>query len=158
MHTYSVSQLWSVIWKVVKDAASLANREYYNRPKAAATIPGKIRRFIEVADQQGGISRSWNRSEYHLAGSLGMTFSNLFGIDEYSPGLSVIEMFTRIGRSVEDQSDENLRALADDFMRSALGGQNSWFVINQFAQKIRDGLTTEEAMVDVLSQHGEMFV
>ncbi|HCL14221.1 MAG TPA: hypothetical protein DIC61_03100 [Pseudomonas sp.] len=157
LHTYSVSQLWSIMWKVVKDAASLANREYYNRPKAAATIPKKIRKLLELADQQGGISRCWDRPEYHLAGSLGMIFSNFFGVDEYSPGAKVIEMFNRIGRPAQPQGDDTLRSLADGFMRSALDGPNPWLVMSRFAEKIRDGLTTEDAMVEVFNQYSEMF-
>ncbi|WP_313054414.1 hypothetical protein [Pseudomonas lopnurensis] len=157
LQTYSVSQLWSVMWKVVRDAASLANREYYNRTKAAATIPKKIRKLLELADQQGGISRCWDRPEYHLAGSLGMIFSNLFGVDEYSPGAKVIEMFNRIGRPAQPQGDDNLRSLAGGFMRSALDGPNPWLVMSRFADKIRDGLTTEDAMVEVFNQHSEMF-
>lgn len=157
LQTYSVSQLWSVMWKVVKDAASLANREYYNRPKAAATIPNKIRKLLEIADQQGGISRGWDRPEHHIAGSLGMIFSKLFGIDEYSPGVKVIEMFNRIGRSAHSQDDDTLCSLADSFMRSALNGPNPWLVMDHFADKIRDGLTTEDALVEVFNQHSEMF-
>lgn len=158
LQTYSVSQLWSVMWKVVKDAASLANREYYNRPKAAATIPNKIRKLLEIADQQGGISRGWDRPEHHIAGSLGMILSKLFGIDEYSPGVKVIEMFNRIGRSAQSQDDDSSCSLADSFMRSALNGPNPWLVMDHFADKIRDGLTTEDAMVEVFNQHSEMFV
>lgn len=157
LHTYSVSQLWSVMWKVVRDAASLANREYYNRPKATATIPNKIRKLLEIADQQGGISRGWDRPESHIAGSLGMVFSNVFAVDEYSPGVKVIEIFNRIGRSTQLQDEEKLSSLTDSFMRSALDGPSPWLVMSHFADKIRDGLTTEDAMVEVFNQHSEMF-
>lgn len=157
LQTYSVSQLWSVMWKVVRDAASLANREYYNRPKAAATIPNKVRKLLEIADQQGGISRGWDRPESHLAGSLGMVFSNIFGIDEYSPGVKVIDMLNRIGGPDQSQDDDSLSSLANSFMRSALNGPNPLLVMNHFADKIRDGLTTEDAMVEVINQHSEMF-
>ena len=157
LQTYSVSQLWSVMWKVVKDAASLASREYYNRPKAAATIPNKVRKLLEIADQQGGIPRGWDRPESHLAGSLGMVFLNIFGVDEYSPGVKVIEMLNRIGRLDQSQDEDALGSLADSFMRSALNGPNPLLVMNHFADKIRDGLTTEDAMVEVFNQHSEMF-
>lgn len=38
LETWSIAQLWSVIWKVVRDAASLSTRVYYSKAKAAATL------------------------------------------------------------------------------------------------------------------------
>lgn len=70
LETYSVSQLWSVVWKVVRDAASLANREYYNRPKAAATIPGRFggtwRRCSEsrLNSRHGGVRSCIRRAHW----------------------------------------------------------------------------------------------
>ena len=157
LQTYSVAQLWSVMWKVVRDAASLANREYYNRPKAAATIPNKIRKLLEVADQQGGIQRSWDRPEHHLAGSLGMVFSNLFDIDEYSQGSHVIEMFNRLRPPAQVETEHDLQSLAEAFMRSASDGPDPWSAMEHFADKIRAGLTTEDALMEVLSQYRQMF-
>lgn len=151
LRTYSAAQLWSVMWKAVKDAASLASREYYNRQKAAATIPNKIRKLLEAADQEGAISRSWDRPQHHIAGSLGMIFSNLFGVDEYSPGSKVIELFYRLNLSIREQGDDEFRALAEAFMRSALERQEPGAAMNQFAEKIRAGLTTEDAIMEVVN-------
>lgn len=158
LHTYSVSQLWSLMWRVVRDAASLANREYYNRPKATATIPNKIRKLLEAADQQGGVIKSWDRPQSHIAGSLGMVFSNLFGIDEHSQGADVIASFSRLGSSSGTGSSDELRSLADGFMRRALDGPDPWVALEHFANNIRAGLTTEEAILEVVSQHGDVFV
>lgn len=153
LRTYSVAELWSVIWKAVKDAASLANMQYYNRAKAAATIPTKIRKLLELADQKGSINRTWNRPDQHLAGSLGMVLSNLFGIDEHTPGRTVIEMFNRLGQSTEASGLDGLQSLAQSFLRGALEGADSWQVINLFAEKIRAGLSTENALLEILRQH-----
>lgn len=152
LRTYSVSELWSVIWKAVKDAASLANMQYYNRPKAAATIPTKIRKLLELAEQKGGINHSWNRPDHHLAGSLGVVLLNLFGIDENIQGRAVIEMFNRLGRSTEAPGLDDLRSLAQSFLRGALEGDDSWQAITVFAEKIRAGLTPEDAIVEILSE------
>lgn len=152
LRTYSVSELWSVIWKSVKDAASLANMQYYNRVKAAATIPTKIRKLLELAEKKGGINHSWNRPDHHLAGSLGIVFLNLFGIDENIQGRAVIGIFNRLCRSSEAPELDELRSLAQSFLRGALEGEDSWQAINLFAEKIRDGLTTEDAIVAILSE------
>lgn len=152
LRTYSVAELWSVIWKAVKDAASLANMQYYNRPKAAATIPTKIRKLLERADQKGGINHTWNRPDHHLAGSLGMVLSNLFDIDEHTPGRAVIEMFNRLGRSTEVPGLDDLQSLAQSFLKGALEGADSWQAINLFAEKIRAGLATSDAIVEILSE------
>lgn len=157
LQTYSVAQLWSVAWKAVKDAASLANREYYNRPKAAATIPNKIRKLIEIAEQEGGIPRSWDRPDHHLSGSLGMIFHSLFSIDEYSPGREVIEMFTALGRARSHDANDALLSLTQTFMTAALGGPDAGAVLEMFAERIRAGLTTEDAMTEVIHQHGDLF-
>ncbi|MBX8572893.1 hypothetical protein K5D36_24750 [Pseudomonas cichorii] len=157
LQTYSVAELWSVMWKVVRDAASLANREYYNRPKATATIPTKIRKLLEIADQQGGIKKSWDRPDHHIAGSLGMVFFSFFEIDEYTPGSKAIEIFIRLGRSRQSQVNNNLHLLVDSFIRSTLESQDPLFVMECFADKIRSGLATEEAIIEVLNKYGEIF-
>jgi hypothetical protein len=156
LHTYSVSQLWSVMWKVVRDAASLANREYYNRPKATATIPNKIRKLLEAADQQGGVLKPWDRPQSHIAGSLGMVFSNLFGINEYSQGSAVLAGFRRLRSSNSPGSNEELRFLAESFMRGALDGSDPWEALQLFANNVRAGLTTEEAILEFVSQQGDV--
>ncbi|KAA0696110.1 hypothetical protein DT594_01755 [Halopseudomonas laoshanensis] len=97
LRIYSVSQLWSVVWKIVKDAASLASREYYNRTKAAATIPNKIIRQLEKAEQNGGINYSWHRPEKHIAGSLGMMFFKHFELNEYTPGSEALNRLSSLG-------------------------------------------------------------
>ncbi|HDS1739553.1 hypothetical protein NPS49_08580 [Pseudomonas putida] len=156
LRTYSVAELWSVMWKAVKDAASLANMQYYNRPKAAATIPNKIRKLVEQADQNGGIKHTWNRPDHHVAGSLGMVFSSLFGVDEYTPGKAVIESFDRLGRKNGAGGLQDVQWLAQTFLQSALDGSNAWKSIDQLAEKIRAGKATDEAILEMLiEQKGE---
>ncbi len=150
LRSYSVSELWSVMWKAVKDAASLANMHYYNRPKAAATIPNKIRKLVEQADKSGGIKHIWNRPDHHVAGSLGMVFSSLFGIDETTPGQAVIGMFHRLGRHAEAAESQHLQSLAQSFLQGALEGPDSWKAIDVLAGKIRSGMATDEALLEIL--------
>ncbi|WP_448120145.1 hypothetical protein [Pseudomonas veronii] len=140
LETYSVSQLWSVVWKVVRDAASLANREYYNRPKAAATIPGKIRRNLEKVQRESIELKAWNRPEQHPAGTLGMVLGEILSIDENTSGhmvSSLVSWFTgqACSPTVEAELDEPIREL----MTLALAHDVGSSVMLQFAELIRAG-------------------
>lgn len=140
LETYSVSQLWSVVWKVVRDAASLANREYYNRWKAAATIPGKIRRNLEKVQRESIELKAWSRPEQHPAGTLGMVLGEVLGIDENTSGArvsSLLAWLTGQARSpaVEAALDEPVREL----MTLALSRDIGASVMLRFAQLIRAG-------------------
>ncbi|KSW24184.1 hypothetical protein AOX63_10565 [Pseudomonas sp. ADP] len=150
LRSYSVSQLWFIMWKVVKDAASLASREYYNRLKAAATIPSKIRKQLEKADSEGGIRRGWDRPENHLAGSLGMVLLELFGINEYTKGSEVIEILSQLGGTSEGRCREDMRALVSSFMKVAIESEASVAFMEKFAEFIRSGLETRAALEEVM--------
>lgn len=154
LHTYSVSQLWFVMWKVVRDAASLANREYYNRHKAAATIPNKIRKQIEWADKQGGIDRYWDRPEHHIAGSLGMAFLALFEIDELTAGTQALAKFAQLSAQA---SRGDVQGVASDFMQGALSRNVSLWAMEQFAGLIRNGLDTNGALDELVRLNPETF-
>lgn len=154
LHTYSVSQLWLVMWKVVRDAASLANREYYNRQKAAATIPNKIRKQIEWADKQGGIDRCWDRPEHHIAGSVGMAFLTLFEIDEFTGGKQALAKFAQLSAKA---STEEVQGVASNFMQGALSRNVSLWAMEQFAGLIRAGFDTNGALDELVRLNPETF-
>jgi hypothetical protein len=140
LETYSVSQLWSVAWKVVRDAASLANREYYNRPKAAATIPGKIRRNLEKVQRESIELKAWSRPEQHPAGTLGMVLGEILGVDENTSGArasSLVGWLTgqACSASVEAELHEPVREL----MTIALAHDVGSSVMLRFAELIRAG-------------------
>lgn len=78
LQTYSVAQMWSMIWMVVRDAATLSTREYYNRRKAAATIPGKIMRYLEKVAKGTAKLKPWRRPVDQPAGTLGQVFMDMF--------------------------------------------------------------------------------
>ncbi|UVJ43122.1 hypothetical protein NVV94_21500 [Pseudomonas sp. LS1212] len=154
LHTYSVSQLWFIMWKVVRDAASLANREYYNRYKAAATIPNKIRKQIERAEKQGGIDRYWERPELHIAGSLGVAFLTLFEIDESTEGKQALAIFAQL--SVQASTGE-VHGVANNFMQGALSRNVSFWAMEQFAGLIRAGFDTNGALDELVRLNPETF-
>jgi len=155
LRKYSVAQLWFIVWKVSRDAAALASRTYYNHEKATATIPTKIRKQLEIADQGSELRNDWSRPEPHIAGSLGMVFNSLFGLDEHSKGADVLKMFARLGERINRGVE--LDELAAAFMRETLDSQNSLPALEAFAEMIRTGLTTEDALMETINGNPEMF-
>lgn len=155
LRKYSVAQMWSIMWKVARDAAALASRTYYNHDKATATIPTKIRKQLELADQGAGPRNDWSRPEPHIAGSLGMVFNSRFGLDEFSKGADVLEMFNRLGERRNGSFEP--RELAATFMRESLGGANSLSALEAFAEMIRKGLSTEDALMETINCDSELF-
>lgn len=154
LKTYSVSQLWFVMWKVVRDAASLANREYYNRYKAAATIPNKIRKQVEKADKQGGIDKFWSRPEHHIAGSLGMAFLELFEVDESTEGRLALTIFAQLRTQTDIEEDQ---AVADIFMQSAHSRNVSLWAMEEFSKLIREGFDTKNALEELMRVNPKIF-
>lgn len=155
LRKYSVAQMWFIMWKVVRDAAALASRTYYTHEKATATIPTKIRKQLEIADQGSELRNDWSRPEPHIAGSLGMVFNSLFGLDEFSKGTEVLEMFARLNN--RRSGDAELHELAAAFMKETLEGQSALPALEAFAEIIRSGLSTEEALMETVHRHSELF-
>lgn len=149
LHIYSISQLWFVVWKVIKDAASYASHRFSSRTKASATIPSKIRKQIEKAVQEDGIGRSCNRPDGHLAGSLGDVFSSTFNIAEETDGRLAFQKFALLNPSNMEQ-DDDLEYMAALFMRRALENQNAGSSMAMVAEAIRAGEDTRTAVESVM--------
>ena len=142
------------MWKVVKDAASLANREYYNRYKAAATIPNKIRKQIERADKQDGIQKYWDRPDHHIVGTLGMAFLDVFEIDELTEGRQALAKFAQLGAQPRV---EDVQGIASHFMQGALNNNISLRAMEQFAELIREGFDAHGALSELVRLEPEVF-
>lgn len=156
LRRYSVAQMWFIMWKVSKDAAALASRSYYSRERAAATIPTKIRKQLEIADQGSALRNEWTRPEPHIAGSLGMVFNDLFGLDEYSKGADVLELFASLSSQGRDDGVE-LSELATTFMNATLDGGKSLPALEAFADLVRAGLSTEDALWETINRNPALF-
>lgn len=150
METFSVSQLWFVAWKVVKDAASLANHQYYNRAKAAATIPGKIRRYLEKVRRESLELKSWSRPEQHPAGTLGMLFDDVFGVDEDTSGLTAISRIAKLtGQECALSVEAELCTPVRELMTNALALDVGPSVMLRFAELILAGHDVGVAVKEV---------
>ncbi|MFJ4259627.1 hypothetical protein ACIP01_22030 [Pseudomonas monteilii] len=155
LRTYSVAQMWYIMWKVARDAAALSTRSYYSDHRATATIPGKIRKQLEIAEKKGELRNDWNRQHAHITGTLGMVLSEVFRINEYSYGSAVLKMFERLGGQFEPEG--SLESIASAFMRDALDLKTSLPALEAFAEMIRSGLTTGDALIETVQRNPELF-
>lgn len=157
LQVHSVAQIWSVIWKVVREAASLSTRVYYNKAKAAATIPGKIKRQIERVVKSDAPMNSWRRSADQPAGALGDVFYEYFGFDESTTGIEVMS-------ALADQEGEGEHVVVDPpidlieeqvctLMRRAIAHNLEAEVILFFAARIRDGDDVQQALNTVFAAY-----
>lgn len=158
LRTYSISQLWSLSWKVIKDAASLASREYYNKRRAAATLPGKLRRHLESIRKGMKPVKQWGRPERQPAGTLGQLFYELFALDEDSLGSDVMVTFSERdtlqapASEVELQLAQPVRRL----MAAALSHDVGANVMLRFAELIRSDFDVAEAIEAIFEAHPAM--
>lgn len=151
LRTYSVAQLWSIAWRVVRDAASLANRTYYNRYKASATLPGKVRRSLEKAEREGMALRAWSRRAEQPAGTLGMVFWALFEIDEDTPGAEALSRFARLAGDPEPTATR-LREPASQLMTTALAQDKAAEVLMALAVSLQAGEPLATTIASLLSR------
>lgn len=157
LQVHSVAQIWSVIWKVVRDAASLSTREYYNKTKAAGTIPGKISRQIERIVKGDLVIKPWRRPADQPAGALGEVFYEYFGIDEGTTGLKAMEMFIEHeDEAIDTGIDPPLEFVEEQvclLMRRAIACNLEAEIILFFADCVRGGNNVKTALDAVFSAY-----
>jgi len=148
---YSVSQLWNVIWKITRDAATLSTREYYTKSKAAATIPGKLRRYLEKIERSEAKVSAWDRPNSQPAGTLGLLFAEMFDIDENTLGSAVMQYFEdpAVNTEIPSFSPEALALPATKLMNAALGHFAAADVLFCFANAVHSGKNILDAIDEV---------
>lgn len=95
---YSVAQVWSIIWKCVRDAEALCARPYYSVAKAAATIPGKIDRAVQAARASRREAPAYCRTDDNPISELEIVFRDRFGIDEQTAPAEAKSIFAKVTR------------------------------------------------------------
>lgn len=151
LRQYSIAELWSVIWKVVRDAAALARREYYTIAKAEATIPNKLARHLEAAGKGKGGAwvKEWDRPHDQPSGTLGQVFFEYFGLDEKTRGLDVSALIASKVAGEKPASfviDKKLSsAIKGMFQRVVQAGAEAELLAN-FAVALRENLSFEDAV------------
>lgn len=149
LRQYSIAEMWSVIWKIVRDAEALAQRDYYNGKKAAATLPGKLSRHLEKVSKGEGLLKPWDRPHDQPAGTLGQVFFEYFLIDETTPGKKVGAMLEREPPPEQGAFiiiDEAMKARVNELFKRVVRKNEAAVLLAQFTQKLRNGATFEEAV------------
>lgn len=143
LQVHSVAEIWSVIWKCVKDVAALTQREYYNIRKAAATLPGKLMRYFEKINKGEASVKCWTRHENQPAGTIGQFFYELFDIDENTPGKQVLARFASSDTlspppPEPDPSPDHIRLAITTFFSLAIEHDLAPEVLLDFAKGMRE--------------------
>ena len=77
-----------------------------------------------------------------------MVFNSKFGIDEFTKGDEVIKMFLGVrSQGIEEQDIHKAAAI---FIENTWEGQDPLAALNTFATLIRTGLTTENAILELV--------
>ncbi|UYR06909.1 hypothetical protein NQS38_00700 [Ralstonia pseudosolanacearum] len=83
---FSPGQVWSAMWRSVKDAAALSTREYYSKAKASRTIPKKIDKVLTQAASSTAPFEAYDRvAAVPMAAALTL-FLHRFGISDNTTG------------------------------------------------------------------------
>lgn len=155
--TYSVAEIWNVIWKVVRDAASLSRRDYYNPSKAAVTLPGKIKRLIEKVKRGEASIKPWNRPDLQPSGTLGDLFVEMFGIDENTSGTHAMALLMPPADTSASESPDHAdlpdRNHANMLFLAALGHGATIEVLAAFTEAVVNGYSTSDAISHVYEIH-----
>lgn len=153
LERYSISNLWSAIWKVIQDAAALSTTQYYNNRRAAATLPNKLRNHlatVEAGKKRLGI---WKRTSKQPLPALGHVFHQIFGVDENTPGEDVVKQFAALAPSEHLESPVFDRETISDILRQALTQDIAPEVLSTFAATIKSGGSMDEALYAVIVGH-----
>ena len=155
--SYSIALLWSAIWRVVRDAATLARRDYYSAPKAAATIPGKIMRLLAKVEDGTAVLKPWSRPELQPAGTLGELFWERYGVDEDTAGATALEILRPSDppHTVQSSSDSPaiVRSHVDQLFLAASGHGAALEVLSAFSQALEQGFSIPDAISHVYDVH-----
>lgn len=109
---FSVTHLWAAIWKIVRDAAALSNKQYYNKKKAAATIPGKLARELARVTKGEKPIFMWERPYQQQSSMVADVFSEMFGLAEFHSGRSAEASIRDICGCVDGDRDAQQGELA----------------------------------------------
>jgi hypothetical protein len=87
---FSPAQIWTAMWRSVKQAAALSKREYYNSAKAAKTIPKNIDKVLNESLEDASL-QAYDRSASRPVGAVLTLFRQRFGVGDTTPGWKVKE-------------------------------------------------------------------
>lgn len=151
LNTYSISNLWSMVWMIVKDAAALSTREYYNKRKATATLPGKLKRHLEDIRKGKRDLRNWERPADQASSSLGEIFYKIWMIDENTPGTELENIFPTIKKDTKVNELCINREFVTETLVKTIDQDLAPEMLTMFANSIKEGKSLMESLEIVYS-------
>lgn len=145
---YSVANLWSAIWKIVKDAAALSTRDYYNKRKAAGTLPGKLKRHLEDVSKGKRSLGEWKRPQDQTSGSLGEIFYEFWMLDENTAGTELNKIFPISSDNINLDEIFLNREMVTEILRQAVEKDLAPEILTIFATAIEEGKSLMDALED----------
>ena len=118
--------------------------------KAAATIAGKIRRYLERVERELLELKSWSRPEHQPVGTLGMLLGEMFGVDEYTSGIVAMSRIRMLTREGGFRMEAELCAPIRELMTNALAMDIGASVMLRFAELIRTGHDVSFAVEEIV--------
>lgn len=128
----------------------MANREYYTRQKAAATVAGKVRRYLERVERESLELKSWSRPEQQPVGTLGMLLGEMFGVDEHTSGIAAMSRIRMLTGEGNSSMEAELGAPIRELMTNALAMDIAASVMLRFAELIRAGHDVSFAVEEIV--------
>lgn len=146
---YSTRDVWSMLWRVVQTVSSNSNYKYSNREKSAGTIATKLRLQFEKARNEKTDLGVWNRLKSLPAGALGQVFYELYGIDETTDASVIIKKLSDENPIERDETEASIDAQVKELMACALANGSGAAAIYDFAELVRNGASTSEAVEQI---------
>lgn len=136
---FPISYLWYAIWYVVRDAAADSRKQYSNREKATATIPGKLARLTENVRNGTHQLRRWDRPYSQHESGLAQVFREQFGFD-----------LDTTGRTAE----QHIQTAVNESKREVLLSQYGQIFRNLMKEAANKGLIAEVMLM--FAEHQRM--
>ncbi|MPS79711.1 MAG: hypothetical protein E2591_16725 [Achromobacter sp.] len=153
LHRYSIAQLWNGLWQVVKRAAELSTRQYFNSRRAASTIPKAFRTHLELVDAGQRRLYEWWRPHGQPKPTLGQIFWDRWSIDDKTPGQEVIRLFAQFREPSHPTSLTYTREEISQLLRQILALDVAPEALTTFAEAISAGDSMDLALRAVAVGH-----
>lgn len=159
---FSTAQVWSSIWKCVKDVAALSQRTYFNNAKAMKTLPGKIEANLAKARKREFSLKEWTRPTSIPPSEMALMFDKVFGLTEK---VNLTEARQKINLLAQEHADQAVEYDKDEqiemiqgMLDLAFDASSSAEAVFHYGELILDGYTTKgavERVVQLLQQKME---
>lgn len=134
---FSAGQIWNAMWRSVRRAAALSNRQYFNNAKAAKQVPKYIDQALDTA-LADPLFNPYDRMLSTPVGAVLTLFRQRFGVDDTTPGARVREILQAdaVLAPTDQESDEPEEDDADgsDYVGDPALAQGTFYFAEEFTE------------------------